>query len=267
MAVQRLVSANQPIQIAGIICLCGVVAAASFFLGAVLARHAAPQTPSSIPLRILCLGDSITWGSGSTLDCPSYRTDLRNDLAPRYAITYVGQRCYGYGADGPNEGHGGWNTHQLLTVSRHVTAQFHPDAVLLMIGLNDFSARHRETLPQALKDERHIIESVVDSYSGATLDIASFTKVEPGSTTYDYKGASLFCSRLPALCQSLAQGRCRGRIVFVDMRNAAGLQKTDLCGDGVHPNTSGYAKIARVWAESIKSLSGSLPAIPSAAAP
>jgi lysophospholipase L1-like esterase len=89
-------------------------------------------------LRIMALGDSITYGVGST-DGSGYRARLDNRLvAVGFRVDFVGSRDSGPpGADDDNEGHSGWTISRMARrVDRWLIA-YRPDVVLLHIGTND----------------------------------------------------------------------------------------------------------------------------------
>ena len=72
--------------------------------GAALPASAA--SPAS--LRLMPLGDSITWGVGSSTG-NSYRSALWNELASEgHALDFVGSQRNGTMSDPDNEGHSGW---------------------------------------------------------------------------------------------------------------------------------------------------------------
>jgi lysophospholipase L1-like esterase len=89
------------------------------------------------PVRIMPLGDSITYGVGSsTLD--SYRGALLWRLAEAgVQVDYVGSMRSGNSPDPDNEGHKGWTIAQLAARVDDWLATYRPDVILLHIGTND----------------------------------------------------------------------------------------------------------------------------------
>jgi lysophospholipase L1-like esterase len=96
-------------------------------------------SPSAAPLRIMPLGDSITYGVGS-LTHSSYRIDLAKRLAESgLTVDYVGSQQSGIGADRDNEGHPGWSISEITAQVGGWLRTYQPDVVLLHIGTNDMN--------------------------------------------------------------------------------------------------------------------------------
>jgi lysophospholipase L1-like esterase len=89
-------------------------------------------------LRILPLGDSITYGLGDE-DLGSYRAVLGERLAAAgVEVDFVGSMQSGpTGVDRDNEGHIGWRIEQIAAQADAWMAAHRPDVVLLHIGTND----------------------------------------------------------------------------------------------------------------------------------
>jgi lysophospholipase L1-like esterase len=99
----------------------------------------ASPSPSAPPLRIMPLGDSITYGAGS-LTHSSYRIDLERRLAAGgLAVDFVGSQQSGIGADRDNEGHPGWSISEITAQVGGWLRTYKPDVVLLHIGTNDMN--------------------------------------------------------------------------------------------------------------------------------
>src|SRR4051794_23956151 len=92
-------------------------------MGAVLpaAAATAPAAPASAAapasLRLMPLGDSITWGVGSSSG-NSYRGFLWNRLAAEgHTLDFVGSGRSGTMSDPDNEGHSGWRIDQIAGIA------------------------------------------------------------------------------------------------------------------------------------------------------
>jgi lysophospholipase L1-like esterase len=109
-------------------------------LAPLLVTSAAPSSPNPVPLRILPLGDSITYGYDST-DGNGYRQDLLNKLSsnPFFSpITYIGSQTNGNMANPNNEGHPGAIITEIVNfTTNHQALPARPNVVLLMAGTND----------------------------------------------------------------------------------------------------------------------------------
>ena len=92
--------------------LAAVLLAATALLVPAGPARAAPVTGRAV--KIMPLGDSITWGVGSSTTS-SYRADLWQRLVKDagVAVDYVGSGQSGSLPDTDNEGHSGWRIEQL----------------------------------------------------------------------------------------------------------------------------------------------------------
>ncbi|MFJ4828882.1 FG-GAP-like repeat-containing protein [Streptomyces sp. NPDC088747] len=97
--------------------------------------HAATAKPQ---LRVMPLGDSITWGVGSP-STSSYRAPLYRLVSAQapYTVQFVGSQGSGTLPDQANEGHSGWVISQLRDEIDAYMAATPTDVVLLHIGIND----------------------------------------------------------------------------------------------------------------------------------
>src|ERR1700712_4085517 len=87
-----------------------------------------------VPLRILPLGDSITFGFLST-DGNGYRQDLLTMLSGTQ-VQYIGSIRAGNMTDNFNEGHSGAVISQIAGFANQSLPQ-RPNLILLMAGTND----------------------------------------------------------------------------------------------------------------------------------
>src|SRR5262245_22408358 len=92
------------------------------------ARPAAAR-PAAGSLTLMPLGDSITWGVGSSTG-NGYRSALYDALAAEgYSLDFVGSGRNGTMADPDNEGHSGWLIEQIAGIADSVLATYHPNVV------------------------------------------------------------------------------------------------------------------------------------------
>src|SRR5262249_13855023 len=104
------------------------------------------------PIRVMPLGDSITYGVGSSSGS-SYRADLWRRLVTQagYNIDFVGSQRSGSLPDTDNEGHSGWRIDQIAASVDGWLSTYQPDVVLLHIGTNDMNQNYQvDTAPQRL---------------------------------------------------------------------------------------------------------------------
>lgn len=197
-------------------------------------------------IRIMPLGDSITFGTGSTAN-GGYRVVLWKDCtAAQWQFSFVGSQMSGPSSlpDGSNEGHPGW---RIDEVSKHIVGwlkQYRPQIILLHIGTNDIIQNHQ--LATIVNRLQYLLEQIVTTEPNARVVVAQIIPLNKrglDSTVQRYNEA------IPIIVQKMAE---RGNhITYVDMHSAVSI--TDL-SDGIHPNDVGYAHMAQVWYTALRSL-------------
>jgi lysophospholipase L1-like esterase len=210
--------------------LCVLGALLSLGVSASPARAA--DTPA--PLRIMPLGDSITFGVGSRT-MSSYRVDLRNRLqAAGMDVDFVGSQSSGAGGtDLDNEGHSGFVIDQLHQQVNGWLSTYAPDAVLLMAGTND-TARSLD-LAGAPKRLAALITRIRAARPAAHIFVARIVGMRDAA---GQRNADAFNARIPAVVA--AQG---SRVHLVDQSSVDG---RDL-RDNLHPDDVGFAKMSYNW--------------------
>jgi lysophospholipase L1-like esterase len=221
---------------------------------------AVEKTSQKASLKIMPLGDSITFGTPDRT-YGGYRHLLGALLAnDGYVIDFVGSRQSGKGAipDPDNEGHSGWTIAQIRNgIDENGWLEtYRPDIILLHIGTNDIrfggSGSAPGTLSALLDDmlvrlpQAHIIVArIIPFRRGPDPEHQSYNAAIPG----------IIASKGP-------------RVSMVDMQSI--LSKSDYA-DGLHPNASGYDKMARAWEPAIravvsrgKAFISGVPAVPQA---
>lgn len=205
---------------------------------ALRAESRATAEPADLtPVRILPFGDSITYGVGSST-VSGYRGALQANL-DRWGRRYrfVGSRASGSMAQPANEGHPGWRIDRLADIERRTILDYAPNVVLLHIGTNDIKANlDLDTAPEKL---RRLIDAIDRDAPGVTVLVGSLM----GTTWSDAIDANMmtFNRRASALVETMrAAGR---KVAWVDM----GQVTTADLRDGLHPNDTGYAKMADAW--------------------
>ncbi len=192
--------------------------------------------PHAASLRLLPLGDSITWGIGSSTG-NGYRAPLWDALAGEgHALDFVGSGRNGTMSDPDNEGHSGWLIDQIAGIADSTLSTYRPNVVTLEIGTNDLSRNNQ--VPTAIDRLHALVDQITADMPGVTVLLADLI-VSTDSTEESYRSA--FNQQVPGIVQAeQAAGRHVG---FVGM---SALTTGDL-SDSLHPNDGGYLKMAAAF--------------------
>ncbi|KAF9870899.1 GDSL-like Lipase/Acylhydrolase [Colletotrichum karsti] len=203
----------------------------------------APPAPV-VPLRIMALGASVTFGTGSTTG-NSYRKDLQDLLVAKgMTVAYVGTRANGNFADNAVEATGGFRINQIADSADKAVPMLKPNLVLLDAGTNN--CNKGGDFPDAGANVTAMINKIYQQSPGSTVILTSIlaNKV-PEQDACRVKINEQFNSLAAQFQQSGA------KFGFVDMRSPEAPNLNDL-NDTRHPNDGGYVKMANVWAKGIQ---------------
>jgi lysophospholipase L1-like esterase len=179
------------------------------------------------------LGDSITWGVGSSTG-NGYRASLWDALAADgHPVDFVGTVRGGSMSDPDNEGHSGYRIDQIAALTDASLTRYRPNVVTLHIGTNDLNGNYQ---PSTAADRlRSLVNQVTAAAPDATVLVASLVVSTSGSEE-QYRAAYNQATR-----QIVSDAQATGkRVAFVDMSS---LTTADLA-DPLHPNDAGYQKMA-----------------------
>ncbi|KUJ21276.1 SGNH hydrolase [Mollisia scopiformis] len=223
---------------------------ACFLLAAGFSAEASPcsngsppatnSTPSNVPLRILPLGNSITWGYLSS-DGNGYRLDLLNMLtANGTQVQYIGSQQSGNMTDNYNEGHPGAVIDEIAQYAQ-ASLPDQPNLILLMAGTNDMNNDNNTTTAPdrlgSLIDECH--NATMTEAGSAVIIVAQLT---PAANNATEERIQIFNAAIPGVvAEKVSVGM---KVLSVDME--AYVTFNDL-KDGLHPNDYGYNQMAKAW--------------------
>ena len=203
------------------------------------------------PVRIMCLGDSITYGIGSS-DHAGYRMQLYLSLAG-HAVSFVGSLQTGPSDfDNDHEGHEGWEADEVRDDIYTWLVNNPADIVLLHIGTNDISAG--QDAPGVANEIDQILDQI-DSYE-TDKDANVSVILARIINRQDPEGENgIETAALNLAIQDLADDRIADgdSIIVVDMESA--LTYPDDMADSLHPNDNGFTKMAAVWLNALDGLS------------
>jgi lysophospholipase L1-like esterase len=199
------------------------------------APHAAPRAAAATPtpLWLMPLGDSITWGVGSSTG-NSYRGFLWNQLAAEgHTLDFVGTGRDGNMSDPDNEGHSGWRIDQIAGIADSTLATYKPNVVTLEIGTNDLNQNYQVS---TATDRLHaLVDQITADDPGATVLVASLII---STNSVEEPNRPAFNQAIPGIVQ--AEQAAGKHVGYVDMSS---LTAADL-SDALHPNDGGYQKMA-----------------------
>jgi lysophospholipase L1-like esterase len=198
-------------------------------------------------LRVMPLGDSITYGLGAG---GGYRAPLYQLLTNAgYIVDYIGNQTGNSEASLPDPDHEGYSGATIASITSILPSIFNasapPDVILLLLGVNDF--RGPPNSAQAINRLETLVVHLTANWPDAKIIVGSLTEVsEPLNTQIQTN----FNALLPGLCE---RQRGLGRqVYFTDMHSAVPLVDMP---DQLHPNQLGYSKMATNWLTAIQALS------------
>ncbi|MBN2441782.1 MAG: hypothetical protein JXJ04_10560 [Spirochaetales bacterium] len=199
----------------------------------------APTNVPSGPVKIMPLGDSITDGFNVA---GGYRIKLWSLIQNMGAtIDFVGSMSNGPSelGDKNHEGHSGWTISQIDTNINGWMDTYSPRIILLHIGTNDMIGGGSGA-PARLST---LIDKICAKLSsGGKLYVSTIVPMSSSDSA-----VRTFNAQIPGIVQDKVNS---GKPVYlVEMYSA--LTTSDLA-DGVHPNRTGYDKMADVWFNAIR---------------
>ncbi len=203
---------------------------------------------TAAPLRILTIGDSITFGTGGTVGMGGFRGKLRRLLNDQgYSVDFIGNAVDNSNllVDPQHEGHFGWRIDEISTnITAWLAAIESPDVVLIHIGTNDFGQGFQTTTAITRLD--NLISQIAALKPQAKIVVTNLLiRGEPQNSQIQ----SLFNPQVPGIVT--AQANAGKNVTFLDMRAIVPLSDMP---DQLHPNQTGYDKMANAWLASITAL-------------
>jgi lysophospholipase L1-like esterase len=190
------------------------------------------------------LGDSITQGGS----IGGYRLDLGTKLrAAGRTVDFVGSLTDGPASmpDRNHEGHPGWTIAQVDANVVNWLRTYTPRTILLHIGTNDMYGSDPAGAPRRLSA---LVDKITSQAPSAEVFVSTIIPIRFADATVRNYNAAI----VPLLRAKAAAGK---RVHVVDMYPAVPI--SDL-PDGIHPNATGYSKMATVWFNALASVPGSI---------
>jgi len=212
-------------------------------------------------VKIMPLGDSITYGMesvGATVNHGGYRAPLFQSLNNIYpaAIDFVGSaRNTDFpndpdGVDQDQEGHSGYTTESIAaSITTWINAA-NPNIVLLMLGSNDVYNCFPWSKSEGYLNQ--ILNASLANSSVRKVLVANVTPLIPDQSGCR-TNATIEAYNANLKVWVMAKLKEAKPLQFVDMHDQAGLTRDDM-SDTLHPNATGYVKIAKVWLNALSSV-------------
>ncbi|MFF0468404.1 cellulose binding domain-containing protein [Micromonospora zamorensis] len=221
-----------------------VLAAVAAMVAAVPIATTPASAESNGGVRVMPLGDSITDG----FNVPGgYRIELwQRFTTGGYRVDFVGSQFNGPASlgDHDHQGHSGWTIAQIDANVVNWLRATNPRTVLLHIGTNDMYG-DTSGAPGRLAA---LVDKITNNAPNAEVFVAT---IVPKSGADNQVRA--YNAAIPGIVQTrAAAGK---RVHLVDMYRA--LTLSDLA-DGVHPNATGYRKMAAAWYDALRTVPGSI---------
>ena len=200
--------------------------------GMVVPALAGTAVSAAEPVKIACIGDSITAGFAATNSTFYYPTQLQKLLGSDYEVKNFGvsgHTLLGSG-DQPYVHHANYQASQT----------YNPDYVIIMLGTNDAKPQNWTHKDEFEADMKAMIETYQALSSKPTVIIATSPTV--GTTNIGISEAVVTGEVVPIQKQVAADMGCP----VIDI-NALTKHMPHNYADGIHPNDTGYAAMAEMF--------------------
>ncbi len=215
--------------------------------------------------KIMLTGDSITYGVGGTYG--GYRGYLYNLLKNRgYGFDFVGSQTANSPTqvDPNHEGHPGWVAENIRDNIYDWLVTNPAELVLLHIGTNDMyqiadglsESVWKGQVKTQVNEVSQVLDEIDDFSENTTVIMARIiSRLDDNQKEY----TTYFNLKL----QEMVTNRSSDNLLVVDMENGAGLVYSTASGgsmyDNVHPNNTGYTKMANAWSSAISAYEAHVP--------
>ncbi|KAH7398628.1 SGNH hydrolase-type esterase domain-containing protein [Phaeosphaeria sp. MPI-PUGE-AT-0046c] len=209
-------------------------------------------TRATTNLKIMPLGDSITWGFIGGGGSNGYRQQLLSDLqSGGFTVDYVGTEKSGNMADKDNQGFPGYTISQIRGVVARGLA-LKPNVILLHAGTNDLNRGNPSSEPDAQAPTRlgQLIDDCLKAVPNAVVIVA---KIIPSKSANLNNTIKKFNDAIPAIVAARVAKGSNVSVVDMSVLNTG----SDL-SDNLHPSAAGYSKMGDIWNAGIKAVAAKI---------
>ena len=195
------------------------------------------RSPKSDAIRVACIGNSITHGSGiDMMDEKGYPAQLQRQLGNGYLVKNygVGARCMMSTSDHPYMNEQAWRDAKA----------FQPQVVVIKLGTND-SKDYQWNQSQYERDYQAMIDTLCSLPSKPAIYLC--TPIKAFRDKWGITDSVIVNGVIPSI-QKIAR---KNKLTLIDLHSVITDPK-DMTADMIHPNEKGAGKMAGRIAEELK---------------
>lgn len=197
------------------------------------------QAPKPDAIRVACIGNSITDGSGIDMsDDNAYPAQLQRLLGSGYQVK-------NYGVSARTMLHHGDHPYMQEMAWRDALA-FNPQAVVIKLGTNDSKEYNWKYGNEFAADMQEMIDSLKKLPAQPRIYLA--TPILSAPNRYGIRDSVVVADIIPIIKKLAKKNKCAVIDLHAEFNNADGKQ---LQGDGVHPTATGARQMARIVAAAL----------------
>lgn len=204
---------------------------------------------NGMPLRIMCIGASITRGEVSTGD-RGYRKHIRDNLTSwGNPVNYVGFNRLGDWGDNDVEGYGAQRIRKIHEKAVKAVPPLQPNLILIQVGTSDCFQKDDTTY--IMMRMRELVDFMMEASPRATVILSTLVT----TTNLDFEPCMLSANaQIRQVYNDMV--REEKRVALAEMHYNQGLpgrpKPEDIGSDRIHPTDEGYIMMGEIFLEKIR---------------
>ncbi|KAI3325088.1 carbohydrate esterase family 3 protein [Xylariaceae sp. AK1471] len=204
---------------------------------------------NGMPLRIMCIGASVTRGEQSAGD-RGYRKHIRDKLTFwGNPVNYVGFNRLGDWEDNDVEGYGAQRIRQIHQHAMQAVPVLQPNLILMQVGTNDCFQKDDTT--NILPRMRDLVDYMLEASPEVTVILSTLIT----TPNLDFEPCMLSANaQIRQVYNDL--NREKKKVALAEMHYNQGLlgrpMPEDIGGDRIHPTNEGYIMMGEIFLEKIR---------------